>query len=148
MKVILQSDIKGTGVKGQVIEVSDGYARNFLLPRKMAIEANAAALNAVETAKSANKHREEARVQKAEATARELKGKVIQITARGGEGGKLYGSVTTAEIAEKLSKQHGVSVDKQKIELDEPIKRVGQSTITVRLSAGVATRMLVNVTTE
>ena len=148
MKVILQSDIKGTGVKGQVIEVSDGYARNYLLPRKMAIEATAVALNAVENAKSAIKHREETRLTKAEATARELKGKVIQITARSGEGGRLYGSITTAEIAEKLSKQYGIDVGKQKIELEEPIKRVGQSTIVVRLSPGVATRMLVNVTAE
>ena len=148
MKVILQAELKGTGVKGQVIEVSDGYARNYLLPRKLAIEANASALNAIENAKKAVRHKEEARLAKAEATVRDLKGKVIQISARGGEGGKLYGSITAAEIAEKLNKQFGLDVDKRKIEMEEPIKRVGQSSVTIRLSPGVSTRMLVNVTAE
>ena len=148
MKVILQVDLKGTGAKGQIIEVSDGYARNYLLPRKLATLADAAAMNAIENAKNAVKHREEARVAKAEATVRDLKGKVIQIVAKGGEGGKLYGSITAAEIAEKLGKQYGIEIDKRKIEMEEPIKRVGQSTVTVRLSPGIAARMLVNVTAE
>ena len=89
MKVILLKDVKGTGKKDQIIEVSDGYARNFLLPRKIAREATAEAMNSVEKAKAADKHREEVKKQEAEAQARALKGKVIQLTARGGEGGKL-----------------------------------------------------------
>ena len=89
MKVILLQDVKGSGKKDQIVEVSDGYARNFLLPRKLAREATAEALNAVERARSAEKHREAVRIADAEEKARALKGKVIQITARGGEGGKL-----------------------------------------------------------
>jgi len=148
MKVILLKDIKGTGAKDQVIEVSDGFARNYLFPRKLAIEADAAALNAIEMSKRAAKHKEDQKRVRAEASARELKGKVIQITARAGESGKLYGSITTAEIAEQLQKQHGITVDKHKIELDEPIRHIGQCTATIRLSAGLTTRMLVNVTAE
>ena len=90
MKVILLQDVKGTGKKDQIVEVSDGYARNFLLPRKLAREATAEALNAVESARKAEKHREAVCLAEAEETARALKGKVIKLTARGGEGGKLW----------------------------------------------------------
>ena len=148
MKVILLQDVKGTGVKDQILDVSDGFARNYLLPRKLAIEANASALNSIENAKKAVKFREDSKRLKSEALSRDLKGKVIQITARAGEGGKLYGSITTSEIAEQLKAQHGIEIDKHKIELAEPIRRVGQVTATVRLNAGVSTRMLVNVTAE
>ena len=92
MKVILLQDVKGSGKKDQIVEVSDGYARNFLLPRKLAREATSEALNAVERARSAEKHREAVRLAEAEEKSRALKGKVIQIKARGGEGGKLYGT--------------------------------------------------------
>ena len=122
MKVILLQDVKGSGKKDQIVEVSDGYARNFLLPRKLAREATAEALNAVERSRSAEKHREAVRIADAEEKARALKGKVIQITARGGEGGKLYGTVTNEQIAQALKAQHGVEVDKRRIEPEEPIK--------------------------
>lgn len=148
MKVILLKDVKGTGKKDQIVEVSDGYARNFLLPRKMAREATAEALNAVESARKAEQHREAVRLAEAEENARALKGKVIKISARGGEGGKLYGAVTNEQIAQALFAQHGVQVDKRRIELDEPIKSAGQVLCNVRLTAGVSTRMLVNVTVE
>ena len=148
MKVIFNTDVRGQGKKGEMKEVSDGYARNFLLPRKLAREATAEALNAVERSRSAEKHREAVRIADAEEKARALKGKVIQITARGGEGGKLYGTVTNEQIAQALKAQHGVEVDKRRIELEEPIKTAGQTLCTVRLSAGVSTRMLVNVTVE
>lgn len=148
MKVILLKDVKGTGKKDQVLEVSDGYARNFLLPRKLAREATAEALNAVESARKAEAHRAAVRLAEAEENARALKGKVIQISARGGEGGKLYGTVTNEQIAQALRAQHGVEIDKRRIELEEPIKTAGQTLCTVRLTAGVTTRMLVNVTVE
>ena len=148
MKVILLKDVKGTGKKDQIVEVSDGYARNFLLPRKMAREATAEALNAVESARKAEQHREAVRLAEAEENARALKGKVIKISARGGEGGKLYGAVTNEQIAQALFAQHGVQVDKRRIELVEPIKSAGQVLCNVRLTAGVSTRMLVNVTVE
>jgi len=145
MKVILLQDIQGTGKKDQIIEISDGYARNYLLPRKMAKEATAEAVNALEKSKGANKHREEVRRQEAEVRARELKGKVIQIEAKGGENGKIYGSVTNEQIAAALKAQHGIEIDKRKLELEEPIRAAGQFFVTLKLVAGISTRMIVNV---
>ena len=145
MKVILLQDIKGTGKKDQILEISDGYARNYLLPRKLAREATAEALNSIERAKSADKHREQVRRAEAEQQARELKGKVIQLTVRGGENGKIYGSVPNDQIAAALKEQLGIDVDKRKIEQEEPIKNAGQAFINLKLMAGVSTRMIVNV---
>ena len=145
MKVILLQDIKGTGKKDQVIEASDGYARNYLIPRKLAKEATAEALNSIEKAKSADKHREAVKRAEAEEKARELKGKVIQLSVRGGDNGKLYGAITNDQIAAALKEQHGIEVDKRKLELEEPIKNAGQATVTLKLMAGISTRMIVNV---
>ena len=145
MKVILLQDVKGTGKKDQILEISDGYARNYLLPRKLAREATAEALHSIERAKSADKHREAVRRAEAEQQARDLKGKVIQLTVRGGENGKVYGSVTNDQIAVALKEQLGIEVDKRKIEQEEPIKNAGQSFINLKLMAGVSTRMIVNV---
>ena len=148
MKVILLQDIRGTGKKDQIIEVSDGYGRNFLLPRKLAKEATAEVLNSVSNARAADKHREDVKRQEAEKLSHMLKGKVIQVKARGGEGGKLYGSVTNEQIAEALKEQHGVEVDKRRIEPEEPIRTAGQTMCVVRFAAGISTRMIVNVTVE
>ena len=116
MKVILLQDIKGTGKKDQIVEISDGYARNYLLPRKLAKEATAEALNSLERARGADRHREEVRRQQAETQARELKGKVVQLEVRGGENGKLYGSITNDQIASALKAQHGIEGDKRNLE--------------------------------
>ena len=145
MKVILLQDIKGTGKKDQIVETSDGYARNYLLPRKLAKEATSEALNAIEKSRSADRHREEVRKQEAEKRSRELKGKVIQLEVKGGENGKLYGSVTNDQIASALKAQHGIEVDKRKLEQEEPIKSAGQSFVTLKLYPGITTRMIVNV---
>ena len=145
MKVILLQDVKGTGKKDQIVEASDGFARNYLIPRKMAREATAEALNAIEKSKSADKHREDVRRAEAETKARMLKGKVVQLSVRGGENGKLYGTVTNDQIAAALKEQHGVEVDKRKLELEEPIKSAGQAFVTLKLMAGISTRMLLNV---
>ena len=145
MKVILLQDVKGTGKKDQILEISDGYARNFLLPRKLAKEATAEALNSVERARSADKHREEVKRAEAEKQARELKGKVIQLNDRGGENGKIYGSVTNDQIAAAMREQLGIEVDKRKIEVEEPIKNAGQAFFNYKLMAGISTRMIVNV---
>ena len=145
MKVILLMDVKGTGKKDQIVEASDGFARNDLIPRKMAREATAEALNAIEKSKSADKHREDVRRAEAETKARMLKGKVVQLSVRGGENGKLYGTVTNDQIAAALKEQHGVEVDKRKLELEEPIKSAGQAFVTLKLMAGISTRMIVNV---
>ena len=148
MKVILLKDIKGSGKKDQIIEVSDGYARNYLLPRKLAAEATAEAVNSIERAKQAEKHREDVKRDEAEQQARALKGKVVIVKVRAGEGGRLYGSITTQEIADALKAQHGITLDKRKIELAEAIRTTGQTTMTLRLSAGVSARMLLNVVAE
>lgn len=145
MKVILLQDVKGTGKKDQIVEASDGFARNYLIPRKMAREATAEALNAIEKSKSADKHREDVRRAEAETKARMLKGKVVQLSVRGGENGKLYGTVTNDQIAAALKEQHGAEVDKRKLELEEPIKSAGQAFVTLKLMAGISTRMIVNV---
>ena len=144
-EVILKMDVKGTGKKDQIVEASDGFARNYLIPRKMAKEATAEALNAISRAKSADKHREDVRRAEAEQRARELKGKVVQLTVRGGENGKLYGAVTNDQIAAALKEQFGIEIDKRKIEQEEPVRSAGQTAVTLKLMAGVSARVLLNV---
>ena len=144
MKVILLKDIKGTGKKDQIIEASDGFARNFLFPKGLAREANATNLNAIENAKSAQKHREDVERAKAEEIRKEISGKVIRITARGAEGGKLYGSVTAQEIADELFKQYGVKVEKRRIDVAN-IRNAGDFTVSVWLYAGITAEMTAKV---
>ena len=144
MKVILLKDIKGTGKKDQIIEASDGYARNFLFPKGLAREANAANLNAIENAKSAKKHREDVERAKAQEVAARLAGKAIRISARGAEGGRLYGSVTSQEIADALEKQYGVKVEKRRIEVAN-IRNAGDFTVSVWLYAGITAEMTAKV---
>ena len=139
MKVILLKDIKGTGKKDQIIEASDGYA-----PKGLAREANATNLNAIENAKSAQKHREDVERAKAEEIRKEISGKVIRITARGAEGGKLYGSVTAQEIADELFKQYGVKVEKRRIDVAN-IRNAGDFTVSVWLYAGITAEMTAKV---
>ena len=145
MKVILLQDVPGTGKKDQILEISDGYARNFLLPRKLARQATSEAQNAIERARSADKHREDVKRNEAEQKARELKGKVIQLEVRGSESGKVYGSVTNEQIATAIRTQLGFEVDKRKIEVAEPIKQAGQAFFTLKLMGGISTRMIANV---
>ena len=144
MKVILLKDIKGTGKKDQIIEASDGYARNFLFPKGLAREASAANLNAIENAKSAKKHREDVERAQAQEKAKQLAGKIIRISARGAEGGRLYGSVTSQEIAATLEKQYGVKVEKRRIEVAN-IRNAGDFTVSVWLYAGVTAEMTAKV---
>lgn len=146
MKVILLQDIPGSGKKGQILNVSDGYARNFLFPRKLAMEATPRAIADIERRNEIERAKEMARRQEAEDLARQLKDKVINVNAKGGEKGKLYGSVTTQEIAEALSEQHQIQLDKRKIELAEPIRNAGDTQVTVSLYAGVKVQMTVHVT--
>ncbi|MBQ7488324.1 MAG: 50S ribosomal protein L9 [Clostridia bacterium] len=140
MKVILLKDIKGTGKKDQIIEASDGYARNFLFPKGLAKEASAANVNAVENAKKAQQHRENVEKSSAEETARKLAGKILKVSARGAEGGRLYGSVTSQELADALERQYGVKVEKRRIE-SANIRNAGEYKISVWLYAGVTAEM-------
>lgn len=133
MKVILQQDVKGQGKKGQMIEVSDGYARNFLLPKKLALPATADNINAIKQkamAKLALLEKDKAEAQK---ISEKLSGFVVKIPARAGAGGKLFGSVTSKEISEALSEQFGIDVEKNKITQSEPIKAFGTYEIKCKL---------------
>lgn len=125
MKVILQQDVKGQGKKGQLIDVSDGYARNFLFPRKLAANATADNMNKMQMQDKARKALEAREKAEAEAMAERLKGCVVKLTAKAGTGGRLFGAVTSKEIADALQAQHGLAVNKSKIIQDEPIKAFG-----------------------
>ena len=125
MKVILQQDVKGQGKKGQLVEVSDGYARNFLLPKKLAVIATAENLNTMKQQEKARKAQEAAEKAEAQAIAKQLEGLTVKVSAKAGEGGRLFGAVTAKEISEALNAQHGLNIAKTKIVLDEPIKSCG-----------------------
>ena len=148
MKVILQQDVKGQGKKGQMIEVSEGYGRNFLLPRKLAIPATADAIKTMNLKEKAKKA-EEARL-KAEAqdVAEKLKECTVKLTAKAGNGGKLFGAVTTKEISEGLAKQYGLNIPKQKLVLDEPIKAFGGYQVKAKLGFEITATVKVSVTEE
>lgn len=125
MKVILQQDVKGQGKKGQLVEVSDGYARNFLFPRKLAVNANADNMNKMQLQEKARKAQEAKERAEAEAVAEQLKGCVVKLNAKAGSGGRLFGAVTSKEIADALQAQHGIVINKSKISQEEPIKSFG-----------------------
>ena len=133
MKVILQQDVKGQGKKGQLVEVSEGYARNFLLPRKLAIPATTDAINTMNLKEKARKAEEARQKAEAEATAEKLKECQVKLTAKAGNGGKLFGAVTTKEISDALKQQHNVDIPKQKLVLDDPIKSFGTYQVKARL---------------
>ena len=133
MKVILQQDVKGQGKKGQLVEVSEGYARNFLLPRKLAIEATTDAINTLNLKEKARKAEEARQKAEAEAIAGKLKDCPVKLTAKAGNGGKLFGAVTTKEISEGLKKQYNIDIPKQKLVLDEPIKAFGTYQVKAKL---------------
>lgn len=144
MKVILLSDVPGSGKKGTMINVSDGYARNLLFPRKLAVEATPSAVKEIERKRAIEEKQEQERRTEAMEKANALRGKVIHIKAKGGETGRLYGSVTSQEIATALKEQHGIEVDKRKIECD-PIRQAGDADITIWLYSGITTPMKVHV---
>ena len=144
MKVILLQDVKGQGKKGEMLNVSDGYARNFLFPKKWAVEATPGAVKEIERKRAAEEKLERERRAAAEALAKQLKDKVITLKVKCGAQGRLYGRITSAEIAAALKEQHGVDVDKRKIECED-IRQVGEYAITVILYTGVKTPMKVKV---
>ena len=145
MKVILLSDVKGSGKKGEVVNVSDGYARNFLLPKNLAREANAQSLNELNNEIQAKEHK--IAVQKGEAleNAKIIDGKTIKFSASAGKNGKLFGSVTSKEICKEIKNSFGVDVDKRKISLTTEIKTYGTYECEVKLFNGVSAKVLVSV---
>ena len=144
MKVILLADVKGTGKKEEIVNVSDGYARNFLFPKKLAVESTPGAAKEIERKKAAERQREMERRAEAEKKAGVLRGKVINVAAKCGAQGRLYGSVTGQEIAEALKKQYQVDVDKRKISMAD-IKAFGGYKAEIRLLAGVTAQFTVMV---
>ncbi len=133
MKVILLADVKGQGKKDDVVTVSDGYARNFLLPKKLAVEAGAAALNDIKNREAAKQHKIEADRAAARETAARLESVTVKIHGQSGGDGKLYGSVTSAHIADALKEQTGIEVDRRKIVMDGAIKTFGTYQLSVKL---------------
>ena len=125
MKVILQQDVKGQGKKGQLVEVSDGYARNFLLAKKLAVMATPENINTMKQQEKAKKAQEAAEKAEAQATAKKLESITVKVSAKAGEGGRLFGAVTAKEVAEALSAQHGIVINKAKLVMEEPIKSCG-----------------------
>ena len=133
MKLLLEQDVKGTGKKGEIVDVSDGYARNFLLPRKLATPADAQAVNAANISKSAAAHKKFQAGLAARELAKQLEGAVVTVKAKVGENGHLFGSITGKEVAAAISEQKNVDIDKKKVALSEPIRSLGEYTIRVSL---------------
>ena len=145
MKVILLSDIKGVGKKDQVIEASDGYARNFLFPKKLALEANAENMSKLKAKQDSNKFKKDTERKQAEAIAEKLKGIMLRIKVKAGGNGKIFGGVTSKEISDSLKKEYGFDIDKKKIMLNETIKTVGVFTIDIKLFEGIIGKLKVDI---
>ena len=148
MKVILQQDVKGQGKKGQMIEASDGYARNFLLPRKLAVPATAENVNTMKMQEKARMAQQAAEKAEAEAVAARLEQLSVKVVAKGGNGGRLFGAVTSKEIADALKAQYGLDVAKSKIVQDEPIKAYGTYELKCKLGYEVTGSIKVVVSEE
>ena len=133
MKVILTQDVKSQGKNGQLVDVSDGYARNFLLPKKLAVIATAENLNTMKQQEKARKAQEAAEKAEAEALSEKLKGLTVKVAAKAGEGGRLFGAVTAKEISEQLKAQHDMELDSKKLVLAEPIKTFGSFEVKAKL---------------
>jgi len=145
MQVILKKDVNKIGKAGQLLEVSDGYARNFLFPRDLAEEATTGKIADLNARQQNRKAREDKEKQAAEERKKLLQGKVLRVTASAGESGKLFGSVTAAQIAEALLAQYTIKVDKRDIKLTEPVKQPGNHAVSIRLHAGVQADMTLSV---
>ncbi len=141
MKVVLNQDVKGVGKKLQVVEVSEGYARNFLLPKKFANIADNKSLNEARTKEEANKFKKDTELSKAKMQKEKIEKIYIEFKEKKGANGKLFGSVTEKEISEKLNEKLGIDINKKKITLDEPIKQVGNYTANIKLYEGVVANL-------
>ena len=144
MDVILKADVKGLGKKGEKVKASDGYARNFLFPKGLAVEANAQSLTELRNREQSNQHKIDVEVAAANDSKAKLQGKIIKITAKAGNNGKLFGSVTSKEVAAEIAKQFAVKVDKRKISMDD-IKTFGSFKIEVKLYTNIIAEMTVMV---
>lgn len=148
MKVILQQEVKKLGKKGDIIEVSEGYARNYLLPQKLAIPATANNINIAKMQKAAEERKKERALEEAKLLAAQMAKIAITIPVKMGEGGRLFGSVTAKDIAEAIMKEHNLDIDKRKIELKDAIKSLGTFTVPIKLHPEVTTEIQVTVKAE
>ena len=144
MKVVLKQDVKGLGKKGELVNASDGYARNFLFPKNLAVEANAQNMTELKNREQAAKYKIDTETAEAKRNAERISGKTITITAKAGANGKLFGSVTAKEIAEKIEKEFGIKTDKRKITVDD-IKQFGTYEFEIKLYTGVSAKLFVRV---
>ena len=145
MKVILLQDVKGTGKKGEIKEVSDGYARNFLLKKKVAVEANNTNLKELDEKSKSKERKELIEYEESVLLGKQMEDVNIEIFSKAGEGGRLFGSITSKEIAEQLKKQKNIDVDKRKILLDEPIRSLGSRFVEIKIHQKVTTKVRVDV---
>jgi len=145
MKVLLLADVKGQGKKDQIVEVSDGYAKNFLFPRKLAVVADKGAVNVAKNREASKQYKLDTQKEEAEKLAKEINGKTVNIVAQGGNDGRLYGSITTKDIAEAYKKQFGVEIDKRKLQLDEPIRAYGVYSVEAKIYNGLSATIKVAV---
>ncbi len=145
MKVILLDNIKGVGKKDQIINAADGYARNYLLPKKLAVEANNENMSKLKAKEDSNKYKKDLEKQEAEAIAKKLKDIVLTITVKAGDNGKIFGGVTSKEISEELNKQYKIAIDKKKITMQQTIKTLGVFNVEIKLFEGVIGKLKVEV---
>lgn len=145
MKVILLQDVKGHGKKGELCNVSDGYARNFLFPKKLAVEADNAAMNELKNREQAAAHHKQEEINAAKETAAKLEGKTVTIKAKAGSNGKLFGSVTSKEIANEIKNSFSVEIDRKKMNVAD-IKNFGEYTAEIKLYTGIVAKITVKVT--
>ncbi|MFZ5631965.1 MAG: 50S ribosomal protein L9 [Bacillota bacterium] len=143
MKVVLLQDVKGQGKKGDIVTVADGYARNFLLPRNLAVEASEGKMREISQQKDAQDRKKKKEEAEARAMAARMEGIKVHVKAKVGEGGRLFGAVGNKDISENLARQHGLDVDKKKIILKEPIKALGEFQVNIRLHPAVQTAVTV-----
>jgi large subunit ribosomal protein L9 len=145
MEIILLQDVKALGKKGEIVKVSDGYARNFILPKKLGLEATKQNLYDLNTQKAAEAKKQKEILEEAQAQAKKIEELTIKLSIKAGEGGKTFGSVSTKEIAAAVKEQHGLELDKKKLQLNDPIKNAGTYTVPVKLHPQVTAEMKVQV---
>lgn len=148
MKLILLEDVKGVGKKGDVVNKNDGYALNFLIPKKLAVEATKSNINDLELKKKADERRKKEEYEEAKELGEKLKDKIVKVSVKAGENGKVFGSVTNKEISAALLQQTGIDIDKKKITLNDPIKMVGRRTVKVKLHPKVTVELTVEIAGE
>ena len=145
MKVILLEDVKSVGKKGELVNASDGYAKNFLFPKKLAVEATKSNLNDFELKQKAEAKRKKEELEQAQNMSKELENKTVTVKVKTGENGKLFGSVTNKEVAEEIVKQTGMEIDKKKVSIGDPIKMVGERTAVIKLHPKVSAEITIKI---